>query len=409
MTATLTLPDLDTCGLTCEVADDWQNLADRRDAWDDFVASAGGDVYFTFDWCRIWWRHYGGGRRLRVLTFRRQDRIVALLPLAIERLWLGPVPMRIARLVGADSTTVVLSPPVLPEHAQAVYRAALAYLLVEQRCDALWLGPLAGHRPHREQIRQACRDSESIARLALDHEMGVHTVFDLPATYDDYLAGLDKSQRGNVRRDRRNFEKLGRVELDIVRDPARIDAVFTEFADLHQAQWQAQGMLGHFGDWPHGLAFNRDLARALAEQARAWILRLSVDGQCVSCEYGFVFDNWLYWRLPGRRTGEPWEKLGLGRVSLAHLIEQAIGAGVAHIEAGAGRYDYKRRMGAREHPVSSLLITANRPAAVAKACLLRRASQWLHLLYYRIWFSRIAARLPLPRRPLWRIWIRSRV
>jgi hypothetical protein len=54
-----------------------------------------------------------------------------------------------------------------------------------------------------------------------------------------------------------------------------------------------------------------------------------------------------------------------------------------------------------------MLIVGGTTRARAKTRLLNRWSDLLHLLYYRIWFSRIAPHLPLPRRPLWRIWMRS--
>ena len=35
-------------------------------------------------------------------------------------------------------------------------------------------------------------------------------------------------------------------------------------------------------------------------------------------------------------------------------------------------------------------------------------SDILNLVYYRVWFSRIAPRFGIPLRPLWKRWIRSR-
>lgn len=395
--------------VTCKVETNLARLAPVREQWDEFVARCGGDIYFTYDWCCTWWRHYGRGRQLRVLLFYQADALVGLMPLVIDRFWLGPVPIRLAKLLGSDSTTVVLSPPVLPECAEAVYSRVLTYVLQEKRCDALWLGPLSGERPHRDYIRAACRQNHQRVCLIQDQDQTVHTVFHLPATYEGYLASLEKDHRAMVRRERRIFEKQCQPTVELLDEPEQLGPAFNGFLQLHRLQWTAQNMLGHFGDMPRSEAFNRDLIAALGSLGRVWVLRITADNQAVAYEYAFVFADGLYWRLPARQVGEAWERLSLGRVSLAYLVERAIGRRIRWIEGGAGHYPYKRRMGAVELPVGSMLLAANRRGSLLKTRLFSHASRLLHLLYYRIWFSRIAPRLPLPRRPLWSLWIRSRI
>jgi len=90
-------------------------------------------------------------------------------------------------------------------------------------------------------------------------------------------------------------------------------------------------------------------------------------------------------------------------------IKEAIAAGVRYIESGPGHYNYKIQLRATEHPLGSMLIAPGRTMAGVKAQLLARYGDLLHLLYYRIWFSKIAPCLPLPRRPLLRAWIRFHV
>jgi CelD/BcsL family acetyltransferase involved in cellulose biosynthesis len=393
--------------LRCQVLTDWDQAEPLAAAWDDLVGQVHGDIYFTLDWCRTWWRHYGRGRRLNILLFWDGPTLVGLLPLMVDRLWLGPVPLRLAKLVGADFTTIVLNPPVAPDHAAAAYAAALGHLLVDGGCDAVWFGPLAGHRPHRHALRQACQACGPAVRLLSDRDAGVHAVFHLPDTFEKYLASLDKSQRGNYLRSCRTLDTRFAMQADCLRRLEQIESPFEEFLSLHTAQWRSHGMLGHFHDWPAADIFNRDLIRAMAPQDRLWLHRLSSQGRTLAYEYSYRLGDWLYWRLPARRTGEPWDRLGIGRVSLTTLVQTAIAAGVRHIEAGPGHYDYKIHSGATEYPLGSMLIVADTAWVRAKTRLWGRWANLLHLLYYRIWFSRIAAHLPLPRRPLWRTWVRS--
>lgn len=411
MTHTLSQPIAGTLAPTAatlrlQVVRDWSEVEPLRDTWDALVQALGGDIYFTFDWCHTWWRYYGPPRRLNLLLFWKDSRLVGLLPMIVDRLWLGPVPIRLGKLLGSDFTTAVLSPPVAPADAQAVYSLALRHLLGQARCSAVWFGPLAGHHPHRDHLRQACRACEPAARLIRDRDVGVHTIFHLPETFEQYLASLDKSQRGNYRRDRRNLDKQYPLHLETIDQPEQLEPQFEQFLALHNAQWRSQAMLGHFGDWPEAAAFNRDLLRVMAPPGRLRLERLRAGDQIVAYDFSFRLNDWLYWRLPARRTGEPWDRLGLGRVSLVERIQAAIAAGIRQIEGGSGHYDYKVRLGATEYPLGSMLIAGSGFSALM-AGLLCRWADLLHLAYYRVWFSRIAPRLPLPRRPLRRTWIRS--
>ncbi len=96
-------------------------------------------------------------------------------------------------------------------------------------------------------------------------------------------------------------------------------------------------------------------------------------------------------------------------MSVVHRIEQAISSGVRRVEDGPAHYEYKRRLGAAEYSLESVLIVADRWWPVLKVRCFCRFSDLLHLAYYRIWFSRIAPRVPWLKRPLWRLWMRSRL
>ncbi len=253
--------------LRCQVLTTWEQAGPLADAWDRLVEQVGGDVYFTFDWCRTWWRHYGGTSQMRILLFWDAEVLAGLLPVVIDRIWVGPAPIRLGRLLGSNHTTIVLNPPVSAEHAETIYGMCLRQLLAEGDCDAIWFGPLAGHRPHRAALRRACEALGAAVRIVRDRDRGVHTIFHLPETFEEYLASIDKAQRGYYRRSRQTLEKRFTVQVDCPDDPDERAAAFEDFMVLHAAQWRTQGMLGHFGDWPRSGDFNRDLMRVMARAA----------------------------------------------------------------------------------------------------------------------------------------------
>lgn len=395
--------------LTCRIETSHEPLAAMRAQWDALVEATNSGIYFTYDWCRIWWRHYAHGRELRVFLFHAGSQLVGIVPLAIERLWLGPLPIRLARLLGSDWTLAVLHPPVMPEHAVGAYRTVIERSLGEFACDAISFANLSGEFTTREDVRRACHNGGPSISIIRDRSLFVHTVFHLPSDFDEYLSGLSKRERQHYRRDERHLVEHGPIRARQVRAPDEIDSAFDRFVALHAEQWRQVGKLGHFQDWPRSLEFTRDLLGTLSPCGRAEIDEICVGGATVAMELCFRFGDTVHRRLPARKTNPEWEERGLGRVALVRHIEALIAEGITRIEAGSGHYPYKLRLGGVEHPLQSLLLAQNRWWPRLKARILSAYADIVNLVYYRIWFCRLAPHLPLPRRPLWKSWIRTRL
>jgi CelD/BcsL family acetyltransferase involved in cellulose biosynthesis len=394
--------------LTVSLLNSFADAASLRDPWDKLVLELQGELYSSFDWCRIWWSHYGRGRELRIFVFHTGGELVGVVPMFRERLW-SCGGLRIAKLVGCDFAMAICSLLVRPRWGSEAAGKILSYWLNEGGSDAVWFGPLSGSDSSVEHVRQACNDLGPAVQLVRDAVMGVHSAFHPAPSFDEFIEGLDKSQKQNYRRDMNRLVRTFRIESDVIVEEGLALKEFEAFQVMHTAQWVAQGKLGHFRDWPGSLDFNRELVREHAALGRFRLYRLLADGNVVSSQYGFCLGDRLCARLPARPAGREWDRFGLGRVGLIKMIESAITEGVRHIEAGCGHYDYKVLLGAKEYPLGSMLISSNRMGSRLRCRGLALASQGLHLLYYRIWFGRIAPKLPLSRRALWKSWIRSRV
>jgi len=394
--------------LTVKVLKSFEEAASLRELWDKLVQGLQAEVYGSFDWCRIWWSHYGRGRELRIFAFYAGGELVGIVPMFRERLWICGG-LRIAKLVGCDFALAICSLLVHASGASEAIRRVVSYWLNEGGCDAVWLGPLNGSDSSVEHARLACQRLASEVEIVRDAEIGVHSSFHLPSNFEEYVQGLDKRQKQNFRRDMNLFGRTFKVESDVVSDEVEATKEFETFQRMHAEQWAAQGKLGHFQDWPRGLDFNRELIREHARLGRLRLYRLLADGNVVSYQYGFRLGDRLCWRLPARPAGKEWDRFGLGRLGLMKMIEDAIGEGIRFIEAGCGHYDYKVQLGAKEYPLRSILISSRRLGGRLRCRCIVLVSWLLHLLYYRIWFGRIAPKLPLPRRSLWKSWIRTRL
>jgi CelD/BcsL family acetyltransferase involved in cellulose biosynthesis len=391
------------------VADSFEGAPVSPREWDEFVLSVRGDIYVSFDWCLIWWRHYGRGRALHLFVYRQSGRLVGLAPMFVERVRLGPVSLKIGKRVGADHALTIFSLPISPHYSEQVYSHVVTSLINAEKCDAVWIGLCPGDDPTMPGLEKAASAKASFVSLIPIPPSAPQTLFDLPATFGAYVKKLDSRQRQNYRRRLKLLGNAYRIDSEVIADPSRAEGSFADFVSAHERQWMAEGKLGHFGDWPLAAEFNSELVRSLSKSGRYRMLYLRADGATISYQYGFVFGDRFYWRLPARTTEAGFERFGLGVLGLVQLIEAMIGEGVRSIEAGLGHYDYKIHFGGKEVDTRSYLVLANRGLVYPRFRFFAFLSHLLDLTYYRIWFKRLAPRLPLPRRPLWRTWIRSRL
>ena len=388
----------DKKNLTCKVYTSFHELSNIQEEWDKFLLDVNGDIYLSFDWCRVWWTFYGKGRDLKIFLYYNEDTLVGIIPIFIEKLVLFPTWIKIAKIVGSDFTIAVVNPPVQLSYAQKIYEQLISNLFYEYRCDVIWLGPVSGISETLPFLRSAC-SSFSKSKIIMNEKVhSPYTVFNLPDSFESYLNSLTKSQRRN-----NLLQKSFNMQMDVLEGMEDLE----DFKKLHESQWQAQGKMGHLKDWPLGYEFNKSLANIQSQQGRFRLTRLKADDRAVSYHLCFVFGKIVHARLPARASGTEWDRFALGRVGLIKVIEWAISKGYKTIEAGEGHYDYKIKLGGVEYNLTSILITQNKWNIRTRVLIFLFMSDILDLFYYKKWFLRIAPKLPFKRVPLWRLWIRT--
>ena len=72
--------------MSVEVCSSFNEVSISSSEWDDFVASVDGEIYSTYDWCSIWWKHYGSERQLYIYIFRYEGYVVGIVPLFMEKI-----------------------------------------------------------------------------------------------------------------------------------------------------------------------------------------------------------------------------------------------------------------------------------------------------------------------------------
>jgi CelD/BcsL family acetyltransferase involved in cellulose biosynthesis len=385
----------------------FDDIAELQEDWDSFIESIDGDIFFTFDWSRLWWKYYGKNRRLQIMFFFSHDKLVGLLPLFIETLWLGAAPIRVARLVGADVMFYCSKLPIEPDTIKKIIPLTIRHILGNLKCDIFVAGPIAGPASMIEETLEAGKNVPALIGRTEIHGKLCTTRFDLSGDFDHYLNQIGSRQRGNYRRSITQLAKNHQVTTSTILEHSALLHEFEQFRLLHDEQWKVEGKLGHFGDWPQSAEFYRDLIDCFGKKRMVRFFHILTDNQVISSQFCFLFGSTNYWRLPARKHKVEWKKLSLGKMGLINMIEASIAEGITTIEGGCGHYDYKVQLGGQEWPLRSLAFMRRGIGVSLRVGIFRATASLLNTLYYTLYFKQLSVKFPILRRPLWSVWIRS--
>lgn len=399
---------VDERNLQVDIYENFEDLTHLQPEWDAFVEKLNSPVYMSYDWCRIWWEFYGSGKDLRIYVFSGNGQIVAIVPIYIDCLTVGPLNLKVARLVGANIPPRIFDPPINKEWANLVFETIALKLFGEDNCDVFSFGPISSLYPLIPDIKKLTEGQINIIGQMEEHSADVHTLFVLPETFEGYLGSLSKNERKNRRKyELRYLKKSFAIHTDVLTSWEEIREEFQKFVEMHTVQWRSEGKPGHFGAWPKSKDFNFALVKELSQQGRVRLIRIRADDEPISYEYSFAFGDCYFWLLPARKVGSNWEQYSLGSTSLVNMLRIAIEEGMKRIEAGLAHFDYKSRLGAKEYPATIIFFTAKGLGSRFRYFVFRSIFSVINILYFKIWYQRLQPRLPRRfQRGIWSLWIR---
>jgi CelD/BcsL family acetyltransferase involved in cellulose biosynthesis len=277
-----------------------------------------GNVFATWEWASVWWRHFGAGRPTLIESARdAAGAIVAILPLylGIER------PVRVARFIGHGAGDE-LGP--ICEAGETRGQAALAG--ATGAWDVLLAERLVG-QGHASALggRVLARDSSP--------------VIDLPeGGWEEYLSTRSSNFRSQVRRKERKLIREHGLTYRLSEDPERLDDDLSALFDLHAARWagESSGALAGARD-----AFHREFAGVAQDRGwlRLWIAE--IEGRPAAAWYGFRFGGADWYYQFGRDPA--WDKASLGLVLMGHTVRDALESGQRQYRLLRGDESYKDR------------------------------------------------------------------
>lgn len=308
-------------------------------------------IFSTPQYLRTWWHHLGNGD-LRLIAVRNDDgTLVGLAPLYLKRDE-GGRPQLV--FVGCVDVSDYLDFIVDREHVAEVYAALVDYLdgVGGLEWEHGYFCSLSLHSPTRQQLTALGRAKGWLVR---EEEEDICPVITLADSWDDYLSGLNKKQRHEIRRKLRKASNEAEVRWYVLeQDDSRLGEAIEVFIDLHQKSSTDKEEF-----WDETMkAFFRDVARCMAEAGWLRLFFVDIDGAPAASLLCFDYQNELLVYNSGY-DAEQFGALSPGNLVIAYSIQHAIEQGRSRYDFLRGDEVYKFRFGGQPEPVHGLHIDRN--------------------------------------------------
>jgi CelD/BcsL family acetyltransferase involved in cellulose biosynthesis len=310
------------------------------------LAAADGNVFATWEWNDLWWRHYGRGRKLRVAVSRRDGvEINAIVPLFA---W-SVRPLKILRLVGHGHGDRL--GPICRSGDAKTAEQALRLALGAEPCDVFVGDWVAGDR-----------DWAGVLRGRVVRRTGYPILRCPEGSWDELLATQSQRFRKSLRQRRNRLERDHDVSYRYA-DAATLGHDLDAAFGLHRARFGEEHTCLFCGD--HEL-FQREFAALALERGWLRLLLLEVDGVPVGCKYGFFFQNAYFAYQSGRDPA--WERESVGFLLEVESIRRTLEEGADYRFLG-GEEQHKYRYPTEDPRLETVAAPASRRGRVAAAAL----------------------------------------
>jgi CelD/BcsL family acetyltransferase involved in cellulose biosynthesis len=314
-------------------------LAALSPEWNQLLqASAAASAFLTFEWVSVWWRHFGRGRRLWIVTVRSGGELIAIAPFVrCPRRIRPPRLVPVLEFIGSAGT--------FGDHLDLIVKAGREAEAAEAVADALCGAGLAidldgmsadssaaGHLEAALARRGWVAGSEPADTCPFITLGGV--------TFDDYLARLARKHRSNFRRGLRNLTGQFDVQFDLVTSEAAREEAFAALVRLHLERWQDRGGSGAFTTGAQ-VAFHDELTRRFLDRGWLRLCVLRVRGAIAAVLYGMSYHGRFSFYQSGFDTSFQQHSIGLLTIGLS--IEQATREGSREFDLLRGTETYKFR------------------------------------------------------------------
>jgi CelD/BcsL family acetyltransferase involved in cellulose biosynthesis len=314
-----------------------------EEEWNSFLYASGLDcVFLTHEWFSSWWECLSGNNSLEVLRFYDdQDHVLGIAPLMTDGLSI--------RFIASHEVTDYCDFLFRQDNKEKFYLSLLCYFK-DNYLDFTKFEFI--------NIRASSPTCTLIPEMASDYgfshslrDTEVAPVLSVPSTYKDYIHGLKRKNRHELRRKLKRIERLVGFKVKKITETRHLLPAIESFISLHkksspnkQAFWTTEGMTDFFKSVVHRFS------------KKEWVEMnvLFFEDSLISALINFLYgDEVLFYNVAYDLDYAPFSP---GFYLFHASIVEAISRGKSAIDFLRGSEKYKYDFGAKECKIYSLIL-----------------------------------------------------
>ncbi len=310
------------------------------DGWERILPNCATDTVFVTPWWhRTWWDNFGGARAPRILSVSCGGELVGIAPLMLDGeslTFLGDRDLSDYFDFLVPEGCVESFYPALWDHVRGMDWETLDLPSLPAASPTLvHLPPLA----ESDGMKVGIREDETTPKA------------ELPDSWDDFLLGLRKKDRHELRRKLRRLDRESEHRQYAAETGEALDGSMADFFRLLRASRDDKRAFMT----EEREKFFIDIARESSERGIFRLYILEVDG--VSAAGCICFDYGGHYLLYNSGYDPSYSRLSVGLLNKALSMQSAIEEGRKVFNFLKGDERYKYNLGGRDEPVFDLTIT----------------------------------------------------
>ncbi len=317
-----------------------ENFDSIADEWECILPYTGANtIFITPWWQQLWWRRYGDAEaQLEIFSVRNGDSLLGIAPLMIR----------------GDTLSFLGDTDLFDYHDFLVRKGCedTFYTALWQQIEAMdWSTmELKSLRESSETLSRFPELAENNSWMTSISDEDVSPYANLHSSWDEYVSGLRKKDRHELRRKLRRLKNGNYATQYALHKPDEIADALPEFFRLMRASRPDKD------DFltPDREQFFRDLAQELASRDQFKLFFLELNDVCVaSC---ICFDYNGSYLLYNSGYDPEYSALSVGLLNKALCIQDAIESGKKSFDFLRGNERYKYNLGGTNQTIHELVI-----------------------------------------------------
>ena len=378
-------------GLEVDVVTSEQAFNSLEYEWEILVDKSGGTVFQSFYWLFPWWKSYGAGAQLFILTVRKNDRLIGVAPFYLDILKIAGLPVtRYLRFIGSNVPSGYMKGTFI-DYSVSDFLDVIVDQDHEHTVADCLLEELTNRSgEYHKIILQETRSDSWVQRVLLPEMRSrewsyrylgsdVCPVLYLNCDDRDKLLQEFISKRKSRRKLNRMMESEKNFKVRILQSESEIEHYFPQFVALYQSRWNEMGYPGTFND-PRHHNFMLEVIRHKFKRHQLWFVVVeTIEGEIIAFDINLLQGNAVYVYLGSFDHSSRYSKFSPGNAAQLFGIKHAVQSGIDELHLLRGDEKYKYDLTTDEIINSGIIIENPRKSTTSKNAVVRVSESWQYL------------------------------